>query len=386
MTEVEDSIRIMALGVAAGGMIASAIGLSRAPTPVVRWTGVMFCLCVAAYAIDTMHFGGARQHRGFNQTLPPWLDIALTTMTVGTVGWFWLFMRALFQDRCALHPLAFAPIAMLVVTGVGAMFTPAPVNQWLGAFCNFGGVGLSVYALATILNGWKSDLVEARRRLRAPFLAVMGVYTVFVTGMETSRNFTDLPDWYPLANAVMLAVMSLCAAGFYLEARADLFGLGRPATSAPPVIEPSGKAPASVAALDRGAQADLDRLERLMGAGEIWREEGLTIASLALKVNVSETQLRRLINDHLGYRNFPSFVNARRIAAAQSRLSDAGEARVSISTIAFDIGFGSLGPFNRAFREATGKSPSEWRREALGLAGDMASDALAAGSPISRSA
>jgi AraC-like DNA-binding protein len=103
-----------------------------------------------------------------------------------------------------------------------------------------------------------------------------------------------------------------------------------------------------------------------MGPGEIWREEGLTIASLALKVNVSETQLRRLINDHLGYRNFPSFVNARRIEAAKARLGDPNEARTSISSIAFDLGFGSLGPFNRAFREATGQAPSEWRRGALG--------------------
>jgi AraC-like DNA-binding protein len=49
------------------------------------------------------------------------------------------------------------------------------------------------------------------------------------------------------------------------------------------------------------------------------------------------------------------------------RLADPKEARISISTIAFDIGFASLGPFNRAFREEAGVSPSEWRRKALDL-------------------
>jgi AraC-like DNA-binding protein len=377
MTEVENSIRIMALGVAVGGMVASAIGLYRAPTRVVRWTGVIFCLCVAAYAIKSMHFGGMPRDGDGAGRLPLFLSLPLTMMTVSAVGWFWLFMRALFEDRCALHPLAFGPIALLMASGLVAMFTPRPVAMWFGAFCNFGGVGLSVYALATILNGWKSDLVEVRRRLRAPFLAVMGVYTILVTGMETANNFVQLPEWYLLVNAVTLAVISLCAAGFYLEARADLFGVGRPVIPAPPAIEPAGKLPASVAALDRAAQADLDRLEKLMGPGEIWREEGLTIASLALKVSVSETQLRRLINDHLGYRNFPSFVNARRIEAAKARLGDPNEARTSISTIAFDLGFGSLGPFNRAFREATGQAPSEWRRSALGGIDQPAAQAAA---------
>jgi AraC-like DNA-binding protein len=104
-----------------------------------------------------------------------------------------------------------------------------------------------------------------------------------------------------------------------------------------------------------------------METGEAWREEGLSIAGLALRARMPEAQLRRLINDQLGYRNFPSFVNAHRIAAAKARLSDPDAARTSISAIAFEIGFASLGPFNRAFKEETGVSPSEWRRKSLGL-------------------
>ena len=58
-------------------------------------------------------------------------------------------------------------------------------------------------------------------------------------------------------------------------------------------------------------------------------------------------------------------MNAHRIAAAKTRLSDPDQVRITVSTIAFDIGFASLGPFNRAFREETGVSPSEWRRKTL---------------------
>ena len=64
-----------------------------------------------------------------------------------------------------------------------------------------------------------------------------------------------------------------------------------------------------------------------MSKDQVWKEEGLTIASLALRANIPETQLRRLINDCLGYRNFPSYVNAHRITAAKNRLADPTEAR-----------------------------------------------------------
>ena len=38
--------------------------------------------------------------------------------------------------------------------------------------------------------------------------------------------------------------------------------------------------------------------------------------------------------------------------------------------IAFDLGYGSLGPFNRAFRAATEVTPTEWRRQALACSKD----------------
>nr|QQZ51854.1 helix-turn-helix transcriptional regulator [Phenylobacterium glaciei] len=50
------------------------------------------------------------------------------------------------------------------------------------------------------------------------------------------------------------------------------------------------------------------------------------------------------------------------MAAAQVALTDPGKARVAVSTIAFEVGFSSLAPFNRAFRDITGKTPTDWRR------------------------
>ncbi len=72
-----------------------------------------------------------------------------------------------------------------------------------------------------------------------------------------------------------------------------------------------------------------------------------------------EHRLRRLINGALGYRNFAGLINERRVAAAKAAL--AANPREPVSAIAFALGYGSLGPFNRAFKDATGLTPTAWR-------------------------
>lgn len=77
--------------------------------------------------------------------------------------------------------------------------------------------------------------------------------------------------------------------------------------------------------------------------------------------------MRRVINGHLGHRNFAAFVNTHRITAAKAALAAPENAGRTIAAIAFDLGFGSLGPFNRAFKEATGLTPTEFRNRTLQL-------------------
>ena len=102
--------------------------------------------------------------------------------------------------------------------------------------------------------------------------------------------------------------------------------------------------------------------------------EGLSIGSLAAKLNIAEHSLRRLINQRLGHRNFNAFLNGYRLDDAMTALADPAQEPVPILTIALDAGFQSLGPFNRAFKSKTGMTPSEFRREHLGRGGDLAAE------------
>jgi AraC-like DNA-binding protein len=135
----------------------------------------------------------------------------------------------------------------------------------------------------------------------------------------------------------------------------------------PPPALPHDPRPAALVAGPDVAQ--LMALRRLLDHDKVFREPDLSVASLSKMLDIPEHRLRHLINRQLGHRNFSAFVNGYRLAEADAALSDPAQAAVPILTIALDAGFGSIGPFNRAFKAHTGLTPTEYRRARLGVAG-----------------
>jgi AraC-like DNA-binding protein len=68
--------------------------------------------------------------------------------------------------------------------------------------------------------------------------------------------------------------------------------------------------------------------------------------------------LRELINQRLGFRNFNDFLHHHRLREATERLAHED---LPILTIALECGYGSIGPFNRAFKQRMGVTPTEFR-------------------------
>lgn len=106
----------------------------------------------------------------------------------------------------------------------------------------------------------------------------------------------------------------------------------------------------------------IDELERLMGEEKLYREEDFSLKRLAERLNIKEYRLRRLINAHLGYRNFNQFLNQYRVAEVARLLVDPETQHLPVLTIALDMGYRSLSPFNKAFKEIKGMTPTEYRR------------------------
>ena len=99
-----------------------------------------------------------------------------------------------------------------------------------------------------------------------------------------------------------------------------------------------------------------------MGAERLYARPALALPELATLLGTQEHILRRVINQGLGFRNFNDFLHRYRLAEVASRLRDPREARTPVLTIALEAGYGSIGPFNRAFRDRFGMTPSEYRR------------------------
>jgi AraC-like DNA-binding protein len=275
----------------------------------------------------------------------------LHTLAIFSGVFFWWFSLSLFDDGFRWRWPLFAPF----MTTTPLFVTYFWFRENAGAFSaalNLGHATLVVvyaHAIYTALRYIGDDLVEGRRRFRILFaiaVPVMGLIIVFFewTGLDAYSDRRLM-----LAQAVAILMLTIGFGLWLIDSRRIVLdGLGRAAAAPPPPAPQSGPTA---------------RLAQLMGEGA-YREEGLSVAGLAEKVGVPEHQLRKLINGELGFRNFSAFLNSYRIDEAKAALVDPDHARKQILQIALDLGYGSIAPFNRAFKEATGKTPTEFRRAA----------------------
>lgn len=102
------------------------------------------------------------------------------------------------------------------------------------------------------------------------------------------------------------------------------------------------------------------RIERLLDMEKIYQEPAYGRADLARELEVAETVISKVINQHFG-KSFPQLLNERRVEDAKRLLR---QTKASVKIIAEDVGFNSTASFNRVFRELTGESPTAYRSSA----------------------
>lgn len=108
----------------------------------------------------------------------------------------------------------------------------------------------------------------------------------------------------------------------------------------------------------------LAHLRRIMRAIEAHLDDlHLGPASLSAELGLSERYIQKMLAER--GETLTGLIRARRIAAAQRRLTDPTRASASIAAIGFSVGFADPAHFSRVFRAATGLSPSAYRQKAL---------------------
>lgn len=156
----------------------------------------------------------------------------------------------------------------------------------------------------------------------------------------------------------------------YLGVAFFIFGIGYRGLRQPEIFSAPPEEPGTdktkkyeKSGLDPGtADSILDRLTVFMKEKQPYLEPELTLSQLAESLGFQSHHLSQVINDKRG-RNFFRFVNGYRVDAAKSMLSRAPSRDEKLIKIAFDVGFNSLSTFNRVFKEITGQSPSEYRKQ-----------------------
>lgn len=305
---------------------------------------VVMALAIICYLIVTGKF----------YPRPTLLGLALALSGSSTPGIFWLFAKAWFNDERHIRRRDLALVA-LAALNILVMLISFPdgsiVNLVAGTLFR---VSMLAFAAAGLWEAWRGregDLIESRRRLRPRLVAAVGTYVVLIALTEIAVHNLGMPYWLigVVTSSIVVITFMFCAAMFGMR-QADLFGPvvgGRTATAKPAIDDPLA-----------------EKLRGHMERELAWRDERLSIAALAAQLGEQEYRLRRTINGQLGHRNFAAFLNGYRLAEVKAALADPAQRDVPIITIALDAGFGSLGPFNRAFREAEGMTPSEFRARA----------------------
>jgi AraC-like DNA-binding protein len=325
------------------------------------WLGAALAAGAATYSVCSA--------AGHPLRITPWLA-PLLAVCAGNVVIFWLFTRAVFDESFRPRPWHAALWLALVACPVAGLLFPAfAVSRPVEIAVRIVPVALVLLALAQTVSGWRGDLVEGRRRLRLFIIAAVAIHTAISAAVDLSLGPDHVPPELHLLNAAALVVIATVIAVVLLQADLDSV-LASPAV--PGAVAPGEAAAApGVATTAEPEPVDprlLATLDRLMTVERLYRQEGLTIGTLAAKLGLPERQVRYAINHGLGYRNFNDYLNRHRLADAKQALADPAQAKVPILTIALDSGFQSLGPFNRAFKADTGVTPTEFRR-AAGAAG-----------------
>lgn len=339
LTLIDTGMRLLTIGQLL--LIALVIGRGSAPRRI-RLATVTLLACVCAYT--TIATPIRLHERG-----PFWALIQLAAQA--TPMMLWVFAHMVFERRLDRRLVA-AGLVVLVSCWIGFGLAGSDEDVagfWLGIIQRGTSLAMAVHAMQIAISERGDDLIEKRRRLRVGFVVAVGVLAVMVLVIEMIFGFrhTGVAVTLPQAFAILVATMALGAS--LLQSDPDI--LFAPATSDVPTTP----------ALSPSEHVLKQKLDAAMASG-VHRETGLSIGSLAERLGTPEHRLRALINQRLGYRNFSAFLNHHRIAEAKAMLADPAHVDLPILTIAMDLGYGSLAPFNRAFRETVGHAPSDFRR------------------------
>ncbi len=307
------------------------------------WVGIGFTLSIICYLLAETEF--AKQHCTLHYTL---VTGAITTPVL-----FWLLSRAIFDDHFKPSTSIVLWFALQILPHFNLYLNNAlhPLDQHhtAGTFdiiAQLISIGFVVAGLYTALRTRQGDLIDSRLRFRNTFIII----TAVLIGATLIVEATPLNAQTEIILQVLQRASILGLSTYFLLSNVDL----RPGFFFRDIPKPK-----TVSSHDPVLE---EKLMELLNQQKIYRKEGLTIKELAELMEIQEHRLRRLINGQLDFKNFNDFLNKYRVTEACEILSDPSQNQKTILEIAYGLGYQSIGPFNKAFKEQKNTTPTAYRK------------------------
>ncbi len=302
------------------------------------WAGIGFTLSIIAYLIVETEFA---QHS--------LLHVIIMTGAICIPVLFWLLSKTIFDDNFKSTLVIAVWFLVQLIPHVHHYFCdlfPNQIESLLNVISEVVSIGFVLASLYVALKTKQGDLIESRLRFRNIFIII----TAVLIGLTLIVEATAFAQQSKIPLQILQRMSILALTGYFLFSNFD-FRSGF-------FFRESPKPKASVS-VDTVLE---DKLMNLLTEQRIYRKEGLTIKELAELMEVQEHRLRRLINGQLGFKNFNDFLNQSRVNEACEILTDASQNQKTILEIAYALGYQSIGPFNKAFKEQKNTTPTAFRK------------------------
>jgi AraC-like DNA-binding protein len=99
-----------------------------------------------------------------------------------------------------------------------------------------------------------------------------------------------------------------------------------------------------------------------MDTKEVFKNPQLSLAQLALDLDVTPKELSRHIND-VHQKNFSEYLNMHRVESVKKLLTSEEAQKYTLITLAESAGFSSKSSFNAIFKKSTGITPSAYKKQ-----------------------
>lgn len=278
-------------------------------------------------------------HLAWLQGQTHWLESPLYIALLFTVApCFYLFSHELLELKGRNNPM------MLL------NFLPLPLGlllpqDWAIPLSFLMGTG---YALCVCISLLKLRAQRQRFQLEMTSFIAFGVIaaTILALGLSTPLVGAHL---YVVTYGSLIGLA--LAAVIYLQLRfPDLLQRAQEAVAASYVAS-------TLRNLD--TQALCHRLKQLLEQEHIYRDENLSLTTLAELLGISSHQTSELINTQFD-QGFSRLIRHYRVEEARRQLID--EPKASVLSIGLAAGFSSQSNFYAAFREITGETPGQFRK------------------------